>query len=187
MAIPLGVMTCVTGRLRLGQDHPGHRHPVPGPGPAPLRQPGEGRQGRGDHGAGAARQGDRHRPVAHRPHPALQPGHLHRRLHRHPRPLRPAARGQGARLQAGPLLLQCQGGPLRGLPGRRHHQDRDALSARRLRPVRGLQGGPLQPRDAGGQLQGQDHCRRAGHDRQPGRASFWQNIPRIRTQAGNPA
>src|SRR3546814_7038951 len=41
--------------------------------------------------------------------------------------------GGGARLQAGPLLLQCQGRPLRGLPGRRRHQDRDAFPARRLR------------------------------------------------------
>ena len=34
-----------------------------------------------DHRARAARQGHRHRPVADRPHPALQPRDLHRRLH----------------------------------------------------------------------------------------------------------
>ena len=76
---------------------------------------------------------DRHRPVADRPHAALQPGDLHRRLHADPRLVRPAARSQGARLQARPLLVQRQGRPLRGLPGRRRHQDRDALPARRLR------------------------------------------------------
>ena len=60
------------------------------------------------------------------------------------------ARGQGARLRARPLLLQRQGRPLRGLPGRRRHQDRDALFAGRLRHLRRLQGQALQPRDAGG-------------------------------------
>ena len=35
---------------------------------------------------------------------------------------------QGARLRARPLLVQRQGRALRGLPGRRRHQDRDALS-----------------------------------------------------------
>ena len=45
---------------------------------------------------------------------------------------------QAARLQAGPLQLQRQGRPLRGLPGRRADQDRDALPARRLRALRGV-------------------------------------------------
>ena len=76
-------------------------------------------------------------------------------VRRHPRPVRPDAGGEGARLRAGPLLVQRQGRPLRGLPGRRHHQDRDALPARRLRAVRGVQRPPLQPRDAGGAVQGQ--------------------------------
>ena len=35
----------------------------------------------------------------------------------------------------GPVLVQRQGWSLRGVPGRRHHQDRDALPARRLRAV----------------------------------------------------
>ena len=55
---------------------------------------------------------------------------------------------EGARLRARPLLVQRQGRPLRGLPGRRRHQDRDALPARRLRHLRRLQGQALQPRDA---------------------------------------
>ncbi len=71
---------------------------------------------------------------------------------------------QGARLRARPLLVQRQGRPLRGLPGRRRHQDRDALSARRLRHLRRLQGQALQPRDAGGAVQGQVDRRRARHD-----------------------
>ena len=47
---------------------------------------------------------------------------------------------QGARLQAGTLLVQRQGRPLRGVPGRRRDRDRDALPARRLRDVRAVQG-----------------------------------------------
>ena len=66
-----------------------------------------------------------------RPHAALQPGHLYRRLHADPRLVRQSAGIQGARLPARPLLLQRQGRALRGLPGRRRHQDRDALPARR--------------------------------------------------------
>ncbi len=65
---------------------------------------------------------------------------------------------------AGPLLVQRQGRALRGLPGRRRHQDRDALSARRLRHLRPVQGQALQPRDAGGDVQGQVDRRRARHD-----------------------
>ena len=130
-------------------------------------------------------QGHQHRPVPHRPHPALQPGHLHRRLHRHPRPVRPAAGIQAARLQAGALLLQCQGGALRGLLRRRHHQDRDALPAGCLCPVRGLQGGALQPRDPGGALQGEIHRRGAGHDRLPG-AGVHGEHPAHQEQAEDP-
>ena len=88
-----------------------------------------------------------------------------------PRLVRRAARGQGARLQAGPLLLQRQGRALRGLPGRRRDQDRDALPARRLRHLRRLQGQALQPRDAGDQVQGQVDRRRARHDGRGGRRS----------------
>ena len=61
-----------------------------------------------------------------------------------------------ARLSAGPLLVQRQGRPLRGVRGRRHHQDRDALPARRVRAVRGLQGQALQRADARSQVQGQE-------------------------------
>ena len=74
----------------------------------------------------------------------------------------PEAKARG--YQAGPLLVQRQGRALRGLPGRRRDQDRDALPARRLRHLRRLQGQALQPRDAGGAVQGQVDRRRARHD-----------------------
>ena len=71
--------------------------------------------------------------------------------------------GEGARLQAGPVLVQRPRRPLRDLQGRRPDQDRDALPARRLRAVRDVQGRALQPRDARGALQGQEHRRGARH------------------------
>ncbi len=70
---------------------------------------------------------------------------------------------QGARLPAGPLLVQREGRSLRGVPGRRHDQDRDALPPRRVRPVRGVQGRALQPRHARHHMEGQEHRRRARH------------------------
>ena len=102
-------------------------------------------------------QGHLHRPVAHRAHPALEPRDLHGRVQRHPRALFHHAGRKAARLRSGALLLQHQGRPLRGLLRRRPHKDRDALPARHLRPLRRLQGQALQPRDAGGPLQGQEH------------------------------
>ncbi len=70
------------------------------------------------------------------------------------------ARGYGP----GRFLLQCEGRALRSVPGRRRHQDRDALPAGRLRHLRRLQGQALQSRDAGSHLPREIHRRRAGHD-----------------------
>ena len=69
----------------------------------------------------------------------------------------------------GPVLVQRQGRPLRGVLGRRHAEDRDELPAGRLRAVRGLPRRALQPRDARGALQGQDRRRRARHADRGGR------------------
>ena len=93
--------------------------------------------------------------------PRSNPGDLHRPVHPDPRAVHPAARGQAARLRSRALLLQREGRPLRGVPGRRAGEDRDALPARRLRALRGVQGPALQPGDAGGPLQGPEHRRRA--------------------------
>ena len=149
-------------RLRLGQVDPGQRdapprgRQPPAPGETAARRPRRHRRPLPD------RQDHQHRPVADRPHAALQPGHLHRRLRPHPPALHPDPGGAGARLQTGPLQLQRQGRPLRGLQRRRPDQDRDALPARRLRPLRAVPRQTLQPRDARGPLQGQEHRRRAG-------------------------
>ena len=143
-------------RLRRRQVDAADRHALQGDrAQAQQRQRGR-RPARPHRGPRAYRQDHRHRPVADRPHAALQPRDLYRRVHADPRMVRRPARSQGARLRARPLLLQRQGRPLRGLPGRRRHQDRDALPARRLRHLRRLQGQALQPRNARSAVQGQD-------------------------------
>ncbi len=137
-AFPLGTFTCVTGVSGSGKSsltidtlYAAAARTLNG---ARILA-GRARQG---HRPRASRQGHRHRPVADRPHPALQPRDLHRRLHPDPRLVRRPARKPGARLQARPLLLQRQGRPLRGVQGRRPPQDRDALPPRRLRHLRRL-------------------------------------------------
>ena len=120
----------------------------------------------------ARRQGRARRPVADRPHAAVQPGDLHRRLRPHAQAVRRDDRGEDPRLPARPVLLQRQGRPLRGVLRRRHDQDRDELPAGRLRPVRGLPRRPLQPGDPRGALQGQDDRRGPRHaDRGGARSS----------------
>ena len=139
----------------------GRRQPPAPRAPAPGRAPRDPRPR-------AARQDHRRRPVADRAHAALEPGHLHGPVRRDPRPLLEDPGGARARLQAGALQLQRQGRALRGLPRRRADQDRDALPARRLRAVRAVPRQALQPRDARGPLQGQEHRRRARHARRGG-------------------
>ena len=90
--IPLGTFTCVTGVSGSGKSS----FTIDTLYAAAARTlngarviAGRARQG---HRARILRQGDRDRPVAHRPHPALQPGDLHRRLHPDPRLVRRPAR-----------------------------------------------------------------------------------------------
>ena len=178
--IPLGLFTCVTGVSGGGKSTLAGRHALQGAGAAAQRRQRGPCPVRPHRRARAPRQGHRHRPVADRPHAALEPGDLYGRVHADPRMVRRPAREQGARLRAGPLLVQRQGRPLRGLPGRRRHQDRDALSARRLRHLRCLQGQALQPRNAGSAVQGQIHRRRARHDGRGGAGLFFKAVPRVR-------
>ncbi len=92
--IPLGLFTCITGvsgggkstlvietlykavarKLNNAKEHPGEHDKIEG-----LEH---------------YRQDHRHRPVADRPHAALEPRDLHRRLHADPRMVRGPARSQ---------------------------------------------------------------------------------------------
>ena len=75
-----------------------------------------------------------------RPHPPVEPRDLHGRVRPHTQAVQPDPGGEGPGLPARPLLLQCEGWPLRGLLGGRDHPHRDALPPRHLRAVRGLPG-----------------------------------------------
>ncbi len=160
-ARPAGRADVRDGRLGLGQVDARQRRAVQGGGQPPApRAPAPGRAPR-DPRPRPARQDHRGRPVADRAHAALEPGDVHGPVRRDPRPVREDPGGARARLQAGALQLQRQGRALRGVPRRRADQDRDALPARRVRAVRAVPRQALQPRDAGGALQGQEHRRRA--------------------------
>ena len=126
---------------------------------------------RGDRRHRPRRQGHPDRSVADRPHAAIESRDLHRPLHVHPRAVRDAARRARARLQGRPLLVQREGRPLRDVPGRRRHRHRDALPAERVRDVRGVQGPPLQPRDARDQIPRQVDRRDARPDGRSGAAA----------------
>ena len=79
-------MTCVTGVSGSRQDLADQRDSLQDAGGRaqrrPASSPGKHRDMRR---RGIAGQGHRHRPVPHRADTPLQPGHLHRRVHRHPR------------------------------------------------------------------------------------------------------
>ena len=169
------------GRLRLRQVDARERDRLQGAREPAEQDAREARRARGRRGDRGLRQGDRDRPEADRPHAALEPGHLHRPVHAHPRAVLAHARGEGARLQAGPLLVQRARRPLRDVQGRRPDQDRDALPARRVRPVRDVQGRALQPRDARGALQGQVDRGRA---RDVGRGGARSSSRRSRRSGG---
>ena len=144
---------------------------------------GEGEPGdaRADRRARASRQADRHRPVADRPHAALEPGDVHQAVRRHPRPVHAAARVEGPRLQAGPVQLQRRRRPLRSLRRERLEPAGDGFSGRRLGHLPGLRGASLQPRDAAGPVQGQEHRRRAGDGRAAGARALREHPQRFAT------
>ena len=152
-------------RVGVGQVVAGARHALPGAGAKAQPLARARRRAQEHRGRRAPRQGDPRRPEPDWAHAALQPRDLHRALHPHPRTIRATARGADARLWAGAVFVQRQGRTLRGVPGRRHHPDRDALPARRLRDLRSLRRQALQPRHAGDPVQGQEHRRSAQHDR----------------------
>src|SRR5207247_359649 len=83
---------------------------------------------------------------------AVQPGDVHGAVHADPRAVHLPARIQDPRLRARAVFLQREGRAVRGVPGGRPGEGRDALSPRRVRPLRGVQGATLQPGDARGAL-----------------------------------
>ena len=98
--LPAGALHRGDRRQRLRQVHPGQRDPVQGAGQQAQRRQAGGRPAQDRPGPRAPGQGGARRPEPHRPHAALQPGHVHRRVRQHPEALRRDHRGQGPRLPA---------------------------------------------------------------------------------------
>ncbi len=96
--IPLGELCVRHRRFRLGQVLPGQRDPLQKAGRRIKPRPHPPRQAQGDRGPGAFGQGHRDRPVPHRPHAPLQPGHLYRAVQRHPGAVRFHPGRENARL-----------------------------------------------------------------------------------------
>ena len=155
-------------RLGLRQVDAHQRHAVPRGRAAPLRQRGGARAARRDPGHRVLRQGDQRRPEPDRPDAALESGHVHGTVHADPRALRAGEVGARARLWARALLVQRERRALRGVPGRRAHQGRDALPSRHLRALRRVPRAALQSRDARDPVQGEEHPRSAVDDGRAG-------------------
>jgi excinuclease ABC subunit A len=158
--IPLGLFTCVTGVSGGGKSTLLVDTLYSAVGTQAQRRLAAPRPARPHRGARAHRQDHRHRPVARSA----------ARRARIRRPIRAPSRRSASGSQACPRARRAatsrgaspstSRAALRGLPGRRRHQDRDAFFARRLRHLRRLQGQALQPRDAGSPVQGQVDRRR---------------------------
>ena len=145
IALPLGVLTTVTGVERFGKVDARQRDPLPGarPGVVPRRR--RAWRPQRDRGDGTARQGHPDRPVADWQDAKIESGNLHGAVHVHSRAVCDAPGCESARLPAGPFLVQRQRRTVRSVSGRRGHRNRDALPAGRLRHVRTVQGAPVQP------------------------------------------
>src|SRR5439155_953515 len=97
-----------------------------------------------DMGPGAGEHGGH--VDAERPQAAVEACDVHRYIHAHTRRVLADTGVEGGRLQARTVLLQRARRPLRHVQGRQPDQDRDALPAGRVRPLREVQGSALQPR-----------------------------------------
>ena len=166
--LPAGHVHRRVRRVGLGQEHPRDRDPVSRDRPAAERCSRRTRSARLADRARGDRQDHRDRPEPDRAHAALEPGDLRRPVRTDPGAVRRRPGVPRPGLPAGPLQLQRQGRPLRELQGRRDPEDRDAVPARRLRPVRGLPRQALQPRSARDPVQGPLDLRRPGDDHRGG-------------------
>ena len=99
-------------------------------------------------GRGADRRRGDGRPEPDRPHHALEPGELRRRLRRDPRAVRRGARGAGAQVHRRHLQLQLRQRPLPDLQRQRLRARGDAVPLRRVPALPGLRRPALPRRGA---------------------------------------
>ena len=123
VTVPLGVLTCVTGVSGSGKSSLVYEILYKRLAQYVSRRQGSPWRSRLYLRLGPNRQGNQHRPVAHRAHTPQQSRDLHRGLHTHPRAVRLAPGSPRPGLRSRSLLLQRQGRALRGMSGRRLHPD----------------------------------------------------------------
>ena len=133
----------------------------------------------GDRGV---RQGDRHRPVADRAHAAVEPRDLHRAVHAHPRAARDA-RGEGARLQAGPVLASTsRAGAARPARATGRSRSRCTSSPTSTCRARRAKGKRYNRETLEVHYKGKTHRRRAGDDGRGGARALRERSRKIRRQ-----
>ena len=178
-ALPARLLRRRDRRLRVGQVDAGQRHPLHRPGQqaatVPARCPAGTRRSRASSTSTRSCTSTRARSAGRRGrNPATYTGvfdHVRRLF----------AETTEAKVRGylpGRFSFNVKGGRCEACSGDGTHQDRDELPARRLRAVRGLPRRAVQPRDARGALQGQDHRRRARHADRGGRRSSSPRCPR---------
>ena len=153
MGLPPGDVHGGDGGVRQRQILPGERGAVQAPGGGADADEGPSREVPAHRGIGVPGQGGGYRPKPHRPDAQVQSRHLHGACSTtsgscSPPPRRPRAGAMGR----GGSGFNVRGGRCEACSRRRCAEDRDALPAGYLRPLRGVQGPPLQPGDAGGPL-----------------------------------
>ena len=156
--IPLGIFTVRDGRLRFGQELADQRGALQAPDAGAHQSARQAGQARG-HPAGMENVDKvidiNQSPIGRTPrsNPATYTG-----VFTDIRELFAQTAGrQDARLQVQPLLLQRQGRPLRGVRGRRHRASIEMHFLPDIYvPCEVCKGQPLQPRDARGEIQGQN-------------------------------
>ena len=146
--VPAGQARGDHGRFRLGQEHARQRRALQGALEATRRHAHAARRARRCGRSRICAKGRQHRSIADRTEQPVESGDVRRLLRRDPRPVHPELSLGGARLQARPVQLQRQGGPMRGMPGRGRDRHAALFHARRRGDLRRLQGRAVQRRDA---------------------------------------
>ena len=161
VSFPLGVLDRGHRRFGLGQVDPRQRDPLPLRRQPPAPRAAAARRARPNRRHRAGRQDHQHRPVADRAHAAFEPGHLHGNLRPHPPALLSTREARARGYKPGRFSFNVKGGRCEVCRGDGQIKIEMHFLPDVYVPCEQCHGAPLQPRDAGGPLQGQVDRRRA--------------------------
>ena len=186
---PLGRFVARHRGVRLGQVDPGQRDRCYQALARPAAPAARSRRARTSaiEGLEALRQGDRHRPVADRPHAALEPGDLHR-------PVRPRSASSTRRRPTRGCAATSRGGSRstsRAAAARRARATARSRSRCTSCPTSTcrarLQGPALQPRDARGRATRASRSPTCSRCRSRRRSTFFAKVPPLAPAAADAA